>query len=636
MCYKRPGPRCSNHAYAVLQSALKQGDQDKIVEAQKDYASTPAGMQTLREQGRDDLADKGLKRREAQMQAYTATMEEEELRQEMNDRMTSEELDELITHRDDTRAALNTAEDELKQMKDDKAEFTDLREKKFEVREAYMEHVQADSELEAYKDETAYIVSQLNSETDEGKQYTGDTLGNLEKIETHPELSRAWHKQRQEGFGGSDIGKIVGTGDKAYRYSNYQQVLESKVTDYDAMSDEEFNVGEEDEVPRGAQDRGHVWEPVIANIFDKNHPELDVSYTKATWRSSDNPDQVVNVDGLLSSREDEEPDGFLEIKTSSKPDDWEDGIPDNYRAQALWYMDAADFDYCYFGVQIDDREYREYKITKGEVINDDLGTIQDVMPKINDMKEKVAAKRRGEEIGRKRPVHPEIKPSRAQTSPEKVLASYAGISPQDASARLTKRTEAGEDYKSAVYSELQQMSADDTQDRVFIDLETTGFSDTKNEIIEIGWSRRNQHNEVVDEGQMLFSPDDRFLASRGTGAVETHNIHPHDVADKPSFRDSEVQDKMREVFDGNTTIVAHNAPFEKRFLEQNVDGFREQEHRFLDTMHLNQLFERETSDNSLESFVKANDVPYENAHRALVDTNMTADAFHIFRNKHKT
>lgn len=58
MCYATPGPRCSSHAKKELQKAIASGDEETIKKAKENYLTTPDGIQTLRDKGKNDLANK--------------------------------------------------------------------------------------------------------------------------------------------------------------------------------------------------------------------------------------------------------------------------------------------------------------------------------------------------------------------------------------------------------------------------------------------------------------------------------------------------------------------------------------------------------------------------------------------------
>lgn len=629
MCYAKPGPRCSKHALDALQKAIRSGNEESIKEAKKQFALTPKGIAMAKERGDEELAARLQDQRNRMIAEYTANLEFNELYSQLGSRLSSEEFQELRVARTQAVDAYEQLDKELQEMKKDRTtEFDDLRAKKFEVREAYFNMLEAKDNLSGYKDETAHLVARMvNSGDFDTPEYQGDTLGNTVKVATYQPNTREWLKQRQEGIGGSDIGAILKL-DPKYGRSNYEEVLESKLRDYDSMEDDEFTptLSNEDDIVEGAMQRGDAWEPMLVATFGSRHPELSLMHTKSTWRHKDDPDMLINVDGLTSSNG-KNPDGILEIKTGADAREWETGVPSGYRAQVLWYLEATGFDHAHVVAQIDDKEYREYRITRGESIAEGVGSISQNRAKIEDFKAEVANKRQGLFQRTSRDAHPEIKPTNSGNSPVKLLSALGAGDEETVSRNLKARTDNGMSYDQAVRAEFKDLKNKDAGEKVYLDLETTGFSDTNNEIIEIGWSRRDNNNQVLEEGSMTFKPDDRFMRARGTGASDVHGIQPSEVADSPSFRDPEVQQKLGSLLNGRT-LVAHNAPFERRFLEQNLDGFRESSPRFVDTQLVSKYFTSGTTDNTLKSFTRSQGVEYKGEHRALADTQMTADALH--------
>lgn len=70
MCQSKAqgGLRCSNSAKAVLDEAIASGDEKAIKNAKIEYLTSNAGIKSLREQGKNDLADRFARRREVLMQ----------------------------------------------------------------------------------------------------------------------------------------------------------------------------------------------------------------------------------------------------------------------------------------------------------------------------------------------------------------------------------------------------------------------------------------------------------------------------------------------------------------------------------------------------------------------------------------
>lgn len=64
MCYAH-GPRCPKHAKQILRTALKERNEVDIKDARNEYYTTTEGINKLRSQGRDDIADKYQLRRDS-------------------------------------------------------------------------------------------------------------------------------------------------------------------------------------------------------------------------------------------------------------------------------------------------------------------------------------------------------------------------------------------------------------------------------------------------------------------------------------------------------------------------------------------------------------------------------------------
>ena len=95
-----------------------------------------------------------------------------------------------------------------------------------------------------------------------------------------------------------------------------------------------------------------------------------------------------------------------------------------------------------------------------------------------------------------------------------------------------------------------------------IDLETTGFSPTKHHrILEIGVVEVSESGQIEREWASLINP------GRDISNSHVHGITATDVAGAPTFRD--IAPTLLESVKGRT-IVAHNAPFDLRFLEAEL------------------------------------------------------------------
>lgn len=180
-----------------------------------------------------------------------------------------------------------------------------------------------------------------------------------------------------------------------------------------------------------------------------------------------------------------------------------------------------------------------------------------------------------------------------------------------------------------------------------VDLETTGLHPTTSEIVEIGIVVRNAKGEVVEVIDERFDVENpEYREEVGVGPTEIHKIKPEDVAGLKPFSHPEVQERVGRVLnDRSVVLLAHNSSFERMYLNHYLAGFEQVRERhsvtnlregrdpgpFIDTRALSGFLLHSTPNNKLESFVRANGVPYEDSHSALPDALMSLRAFEHFR-----
>lgn len=96
-----------------------------------------------------------------------------------------------------------------------------------------------------------------------------------------------------------------------------------------------------------------------------------------------------------------------------------------------------------------------------------------------------------------------------------------------------------------------------------IDFETTGlFAEGHDRVIEVGVVQVDASGHLEDEWSTLVNP------GRDLGAVSVHGIQARDLLDAPRFDD--VADHVLRSVAGRT-VVAHNAPFDMRFLHRELE-----------------------------------------------------------------
>ena len=170
--------------------------------------------------------------------------------------------------------------------------------------------------------------------------------------------------------------------------------------------------------------------------------------------------------------------------------------------------------------------------------------------------------------------------------------------------------------------EIASGASDETFDDTFVvfDLETTGLSNIKDKIIEIG----------------AVKVKDRKIIERYSTFVNPGIPIPYEITKLTSINDSMVVDApaietvLSEFleFIGDAVLVAHNAGFDVGFIKQNC-RYQGMEKEFLsiDTIAMAQILLPTLSRYRLNVVAKALNIPLENHHRAVDDAGCTAEIF---------
>ena len=155
---------------------------------------------------------------------------------------------------------------------------------------------------------------------------------------------------------------------------------------------------------------------------------------------------------------------------------------------------------------------------------------------------------------------------------------------------------------------------------VVFDIETTGFSPTKNKIIEIG-AVKVRNREIIDRMDEFVNPEVPipFDIERLTG-INDAMVMGADTVDKvlPRFLE----------FVGDAALVAHNASFDVSFISHNAGLLGLPfDPTVLDTVTLARALLPNLNRFKLDTVAKALGVSLENHHRAVDDAEATAGIF---------
>ncbi len=580
----------------------------------------------------------------------------------INERINRPEYLNLLAERDRIRQQSELLNEEYKLLseafyKGHYETFVEPREKGIQALHAYEDLQTVKASIEEYKNITAPAVARLSEliaeeQKENGiyREYQGTQLNNLISLGEYESGSREWLESRQNGIGGSDVGHIIRVShsydeDKkrlteSEARKEFEKILNDKTSPISDEQVDEETKGHAEYI--GATGRGNAWEEFILSKVASNHPELRIAHCKTSWKNADAPFQYANFDGLMTD-ENGHPNGIIEIKTAAdstkwgNPNDGLNAVPPQYRAQALWYCQAAGFNKGMVAVLIDDKEYREYPFTmtpelKAEAKNNFDFIKNNFIPEWNAKKDGSWKEVRTRSIrkGFSKTLVEEIRKGKADSDVFKAISVYREETPAQTKARFDFicKDSANENEIRASLRELFAEKNPATRKQAFIgiDIETSATTATRGRIIEVGTAikhPRKEFNSLRDGKNVRYGTPKRATAV-GTGWVEGHGITPSAIAKKKQFMSSEVQKETLALLESGI-MVAHNAIYERGFFRLQLPGFAEAERsgkiKILDTQSLTQWLLTDTETNSLESLANQFGIAYVGAHHAGNDAN---------------
>ena len=169
----------------------------------------------------------------------------------------------------------------------------------------------------------------------------------------------------------------------------------------------------------------------------------------------------------------------------------------------------------------------------------------------------------------------------------------------------------------------------DEEEFVVFDLETTGFNSHFNKIIEIG-AVKIKAGRIIDRYSQLINPG----ISIPYHITEITSITNEQVANQPKI--DEVIGKFVE-FIGDAVLVAHNAPFDMGFIKRDIKEYLniDLESSVIDTLQMARDLFPDFKKYGLGDLNKALGLALEKHHRAVDDSQATANMFIIFLEKYK-
>ncbi len=209
-----------------------------------------------------------------------------------------------------------------------------------------------------------------------------------------------------------------------------------------------------------------------------------------------------------------------------------------------------------------------------------------------------------------------------------MILQVPGLDPASAALLVSDFIEG--DWRLSISDQLEvELNCEDAErrildetDYVVIDVETTGAKTPPCRITEVG-AYRVQGGRIVAEFQTLINPQmpiPPFIVSL-TGISDLM------VEDAPLF--SDIAPELLE-FIGHSVLVAHNAPFDVRFLNHEIGLVFPRKRMFnpqLCTVSLSRRVVPELANHRLHTVAEHFAVAIKNRHRAAGDAEATAEVF---------
>lgn len=155
---------------------------------------------------------------------------------------------------------------------------------------------------------------------------------------------------------------------------------------------------------------------------------------------------------------------------------------------------------------------------------------------------------------------------------------------------------------------------------VVLDFETTGFKYDEHEIIQYGVVEYKK-GVIIKEYTQYFQPDNPV----GKTVMRKTGITNEFLEDKPKISYEHLKE-LNELLEGKT-IVAHNAPFDMKFLLKNLFNFNisHEKFRVFDTLTASRRLINETPNHKLETLKEYFELSDGQSHEALDDARATGN-----------
>lgn len=160
-----------------------------------------------------------------------------------------------------------------------------------------------------------------------------------------------WLAVRHTGIGGSDAAAVLGKSKWKSRYALWSEKVQPEPPA---------------PLPENRYMKfGTMMEPHLRDLYAEISGHTVVEDT-TIYQHPEHAFMLANLDGVVLDDFTGEPMAVLEIKTASRPQAWENGIPEHYYLQVVHYLAVTGLSVGYVGVLLQGEEFKIYEVKRDE------------------------------------------------------------------------------------------------------------------------------------------------------------------------------------------------------------------------------------------------------------------------------
>ena len=221
-------------------------------------------------------------------------------------------------------------------------------------------------DYESYRNNTAELVeAYIESKFYASKvlRVSPNKIGHAIRIDTSP------IQPGQPFVTSSDVGVLAMSDfvNKAHTNGHVMSALTNSLKNVETnIGSRRLNAAPANFASSPSEKRMSVWVKRIQDDYVADNPDCTVTQPSVDYVREDRAWQRVGAKALITKNGNTEPEGILEVLTSSNKSDWKAGVPVGHRAKSLYELDATGLKYADVVVLINDSETVKHRVFADE------------------------------------------------------------------------------------------------------------------------------------------------------------------------------------------------------------------------------------------------------------------------------